>query len=367
MKIPLAKPIFDEEMQVAATEALQNERFVLGESVFKFEEEFARYCGAKHAVSTSSGTSALQISLLALGVNQGDYVITSPFSFIATANAVLHANAVPIFADVLIENYNIDPALIKKKVTDRVKAVIPVHLYGFPANMNSILEISQKYDLAVVEDASQAHGAEYFGNKVGAIGDVGCFSFYPSKNMTVCGDGGMIVTNNEDVAKAAAKLRDCGRVSHYEHDVVGFTSRLNTVNAAIGRVQLRKLDLWNAKRRGFAELYRRLLSDLEDVVLPQNGGRSIKPVYHLYVIRNSLRDDLKSWLEGCGIQCGVHYSIPIHLQPIYRRLFGYKTGDFPHSELLSRTVISLPIFPELKKRGVEYICEMIRQFFEKRG
>ncbi|MGD9130298.1 MAG: DegT/DnrJ/EryC1/StrS family aminotransferase [Candidatus Bathyarchaeota archaeon] len=367
MKIPLAKPIFDEEMQHAATEALQNEHFVLGESVLKFEEEFARFCGAKYAVSTSSGTSALQISLLALGVSQGDHVITSPFSFIATANSVLHANAVPMFADIDTGNYNVDPKLVEKKITKRVKAVIPVHLYGFPADMNSILEISQKFGLAVVEDACQAHGAEYFGQRVGGIGDVGCFSFYPSKNMTVCGDGGMIVTNTEKVAKAARKLRDCGRVSHYEHDVIGFTSRLNTVNAAVGRVQLRKLDSWNEKRRDVAKLYGRLLSDLDEMVLPPQGGSDIKPVYHLYVIRTGLRDELKSWLGDCGVQCGVHYSIPIHLQPIYRQLFGYKKGDFPQSELLSKTTLSLPMFPELKKQEIEYICEKIHQFFEKRG
>ena len=367
VKIPLAMPIFDEEMRIAATEALQNERFVLGESVFKFEEEFARYCGAKYAVSTSSGTSALQISLLALDVKPGDHVITSPFSFIATANAVLHANAVPVFADIDIENYNVDPELVEKKITNRVKAVIPVHLYGFPADMNSILEISQKFGFAVVEDACQAHGAEYFGQKVGGIGDVGCFSFYPSKNMTVCGDGGMIVTNNEEVAKAAAKFRDCGRVSHYEHDVIGFTSRLNTVNAAVGRVQLRKLDSWNEKRRSVAKLYGSLLSDLDEVVLPQHGGPDIKPVYHLFVIRTGLRDELKSWLEDCGVQCGVHYSIPIHLQPVYRRLFGYKNGDFPQSELLSKMTLSLPMFPELKRGEIEYVCEKIHQFFEKRG
>jgi perosamine synthetase len=185
VKIPLAKPIFDEEMQGAATEALQNERFVLGESVFKFEEEFAGYCGGKYAVSTSSGTSALQISLLALGVKHRDHVITSPFSFVATGNAVLHANAVPVFADVDIANYNVDPQLVKRKATNRVKAVIPVHLYGFPADMNSILEISEMFGFAVVEDACQAHGAEYFGRRAGAIGDVGCFSFYPSKKMMV--------------------------------------------------------------------------------------------------------------------------------------------------------------------------------------
>jgi len=363
MKIPLASPVFDDEMKKAAVDALCSERFVLGESVFKFEEEFARYCGARYAVSTSSGTSALHLSLLALGAKRGDHVITTPASFVATANAALYVNAVPVFADIDIETYNVDPELLEKKVTGKTRAVIPVHLYGFPADMNSILEISREHGFAVVEDACQAHGAEYYGRKVGSIGDVGCFSFYPPKNMTVCGDGGMVVTNDEKIARIIAKLRDCGRASHYEHDMVGFTFRLNTVNAAIGRVQLRRLEGWNERRRAIAKLYDSLLCDLEEVVLPPNGESVVKPVYHLYVIRTRFRDELKAWLEQNGVQCGVHYPLPIHLQPVYRRLFGYKDGDFPNSELLCKTALSLPMFPGLEKQGVEYICEKIHEFF----
>lgn len=363
MKIPLAKPVFDEAMKNAALDALQNERFVMGESVFKFEEEFARYCGVKHAVSTSSGTSALQLSLIALGVKGGDEVITTPYSFVATANAVLHAGAVPVFADIDDRTFNIDPNLAKGKLTVKTGAVIPVHLFGFPADMKSILDVFGDHGCAVVEDACQAHGAEYYGRKVGALGDVGCFSFYPSKNMTVCGDGGMVVTNDEDVAHKVAKLRDCGRASHYEHDMIGFTARLNTVNAAIGRVQLRKLDEWNERRRAVAKSYGGLLSDLDEVVLPPDGGCGIVPVYHLYVIRTNFRDELRAWLEQNGVQCGIHYPIPIHLQPIYRRLFGYKEGDFPKSELLCKTALSLPMFPELGKGEVEYICGKIHEFF----
>ncbi len=352
-------------MKSAAVDALQNERFVLGESVFKFEEEFARYCGTKYAVSTSSGTSALQLSLLALGVGLGDQVITSPFSFIATANAALHNGSLPVFADVEVKTYNIDPKIIREKVTEKVRAVIPVHLFGFPADMNSILGSCQGHTLAVVEDACQAHGAEYFGRKVGTIGDAGCFSFYSSKNMTVCGDGGMVVTNNEEVAEKVARLRDCGRVSHYEHDLIGYTARLNTVNAAIGRVQLRRLDEWNAKRREHAMLYESLLSGLDDIILPPGENPNVKPVYHLYVIIviTSFRNQLKDWLEKNGIQCGIHYPIPIHLQPIYRKLFGYSKGDFPNSEFLSETVLSLPMFPDLKREEVKYICEKIGEFF----
>jgi perosamine synthetase len=365
VKIPLAKPVFDEEMRNAALDALQNERFVMGESVFKFEEEFARYCGVKYAVSTSSGTSALHLSLIALGIKGGEEVITTSYSFVATANVALHVGAVPVFADIDAKTYNIDPKLAKEKLTSKTRAIIPVHLFGYPADMRSILDFFRDRGCAVVEDACQAHGAEYYGRKVGTLGDIGCFSFYPSKNMTVCGDGGMVVTNDEDVARKVAKLRDCGRASHYEHDMIGFTARLDTVKAAIGRVQLRRLDEWNERRRAIAELYGRLLSDLDEVVLPPDGGCGIVPVYHLYVIRTSFRDKLKVWLEQNEVQCGVHYPIPIHLQPIYQRLFGYKEGDFPKSELLCKTALSLPMFPELGKEHVEYICEKIHEFFAK--
>lgn len=364
MKIPQASPIFDDEMKEAAVDALASERFVSGESVFRFEEEFARYCGADYAVSTCSGTSALLLSLLALGAGRGDHVITTPASFIATANVALHVNATPLFADIDIETYNIDPERLRKKVTKKTKVVIPVHLYGFPADMDSILETSDQHGFAVVEDSCQAHGAEYRGRKTGTIGDVGCFSFYPAKNMTVCGDGGMVVTNNEKVARTVAKLRDCGRVSHYEHDMVGFTSRLNTVNAAIGRVQLRRLDRWNDKRRTIARWYDSLLSDLDELVLPPKEEPVVRPVYHLYVIRTRSRDKLRAWMEQNGVQCGVHYPLPIHLQPIYRKLFSYKEGAFPNSELLCETALSLPMFPDLEKQEVGYVCEKIHEFLD---
>lgn len=368
VKIPLSKPIFDSEMGNAALDALRNEWFVMGESVFKFEEEFARYCGTRYAVSTSSGTFALQLALIALGVNREEHVITTPYSFVATANAVLYVGGVPIFADIDLRTGNIDPALAKQKLTNKTSAVVPVHLYGFPADMKRIIEIFGERGCAVVEDACQAHGAEYYGQRVGALGHVGCFSFYSSKNMTVCGDGGMVVTNDKDVALQVAKLRDCGRASHYEHDLIGFTARLNTVNAAIGRVQLRRLDELNERRRDCAKLYDSLLKDVEGLVLPPNGDSDIKPVYHLYVVRTGARarDKLKAWLEQRGVQCEVHYPLPIHLQPIYRKLFAHKAGEFPKSELLSRTALSLPMFPELRRNEIEYICENVRGFFNAR-
>jgi len=217
-----------------------------------------------------------------------------------------------------------------------------------------------------VEDACQAHGAEYAGKKAGAIGDVGCFSFYPSKNMTVCGDGGMLVTNDEDVAKLSAKLRDCGRKSQYEHDVVGYTSRLNTVNAAIGRVQLRRLDEWNKKRVQVASLYNNLLSDVAEVGVPPRGTSEIKPVYHVYVVKAKRRDALREWLQKNGVGCGVHYPLPIPLQPVYRRMFGYEDAEYPVSKQLSEECLSLPIYPSLGEDDVRYVCDMIREFYSMR-
>ena len=363
--IPLATPAFDEEMENAALNALRNEHFVLGEDVFKFEEEFAKYIGTKYAVSTGSGTSALQLSLLALGISCSDQVITTPFSFIATSNAILHAGAIPVFADIEAKTCCIDPEKLKQNITSRTKILLPVHLYGYPCDMKQILEIAENSNLQVIEDACQAHGAEFNGLKTGAIGKVGCFSFYPSKNMTVCGDGGMITTNDEKIAKDIAKLRDCGRKSKYEHDVIGYTSRLNTVNAAIGRVQLKRLDEWNKKRIQNAFAYSKLLSDLDEITLPPSGDTHIKPVYHLYVIRTKYQEELKEWLQKNGVQCGVHYPLPISLQPIYKELFKFKGGEYPVSEVVSQTCLSLPISPSLTKDDAHYVCEKIHEFYEK--
>ena len=362
--IPMGCPVFDEEMEVAAVNALRNERYVLGEDVFKFEEEFARYVGTRYAVSTSSGTNALQLSFLALGLSAGDEVVTSAFSFVASANAVIHAGSLPKFADIDARTYNVDPNEMVKATTKQTRALLPVHLYGYPCNMTEIVDFAKSRGLKVVEDACQGHGGVYKGKKLGAIGDVGCFSFYPSKNMTVCGDGGMIVTDNETVAKTAAKLRDCGRISRYEHDVIGYTSRLNTANAAIGRIQLKRLDDWNRKRVGLASLYDAYLSDIEEVAIAPQPCSGIEPVYHLYVIRAERRDELNAWLLKKGIQCGIHYPFPIPMQPIYRRLFGFKEDDFPQSLAASRSCLSLPMYPFLPKEDIEYICGQIRDFYK---
>jgi perosamine synthetase len=365
-KIPLAKPVFNKEMEKAAVNALWNERFVLGESVYKFEEEFAKYCGADYAVSTNSGTDALQIALKALGVAQGQQVITSPASFIASSNVILHVGAALIFSDIDLETYTIDSTQIKQAVRKRTKAVIPVHLYGYPADMDSINEIAEKHGLFIIEDACQAHGALYKGKKAGTLGEVACFSFYPSKNMTVAGDGGILVTNDKKVASKASKLRDCGRRSQYVHDLIGYTARLNTVNASIGRVQLKHLDEWNEKRRINAEIYNSLLSGIDELVLPPKGDGRTRPVYHLYVVRTKNRDGLKVFLESNGIQCGIHYVLPIHLQPIYKRMYGFKEGMYPKSEALCRTCLSIPMFPDLTRNQINFVCEKMHEFFAAR-
>ena len=364
-RIPLCNPILDKEMKAAALNALETEPFVLGEEVYKFEEEFAHYCGVKYGVSTNSGTVALQFSLIALGIEgKESHVITTPLSFIATANAIVHANSTPVFADIEAKTFCISTNQISKRISPAVKAIIPVHLYGYPADMQEITEISEDHDIKVVEDACQAHGAEYKGLKTGGIGDIGCFSFYPSKNMTVGGDGGMVVTNDEEIAQQVSKLRDCGRKSKYEHDIIGYTARLNTVNAAIGRVQLRRIDKWNGERRRKAALYDSLLADLNGVMLPPSGDSQIKPVYHVYVIRARKREELKRWLENFGIYCGVHYPLPIHLQPIYKKLFGFKEGEYPQSELVSQNCLSIPLYPDLSDDKIECISNKIREFYE---
>ena len=363
MKIPLGKKFFDEEMEQAAVDALRNERFVLGESVHKFEEEFARYCGTDYAVSASSGTDALKIAMLTAGIRPGQAVVTSPASFIASANAIIYAQGVPVFSDINLETNNIDTLKLEKTITTKTKAVIPVHLYGYPADMNSINDLAEKRDLVVIEDACQAHGALYHGKKTGSLGLAGCFSFYPTKNMTVGGDGGMITTNDEKIAVAAAKLRDCGRKSRYVHDALGFTSRLNSVNAAIGRVQLRRLDAWNESRRKAAKMYDRSLEGVGDLILPPKESAEIEPVYHLYVIRTKYRDELKSWLESQSIECGIHYVLPIHLQPIYQEMFGYKEGAYPNAEELCETCLTIPIFPNITPDELQYVSQNINKFF----
>jgi perosamine synthetase len=336
----------------------------MGESVYKFEEEFAKFCGVKHAVATNSGTFALQLSLEALGINTQDQVLTTPNSFIATANSIYFAGATPKFADVNPDTFNLDPAKAQHRMGKEVKALMPVHLYGYPAEMDQFVTLAKENNCAIVEDCCQAHGAKYYGKRVGSMGNVGCFSFYPSKNMTVCGDGGMAVTNDGDIAKTISKLRDCGRKSHYEHDIFGITARLNTVNAAVGRVQLQRLEEWNNKRRNVARLYNKLLVDIEGLDLPPAETNQVTPVYHLYVVRTDYRDELKTFLEASGIQCGIHYPVPIHLQPVYKQAYGYTEGTYPVTEQLCSQVLSLPMYPDMPQESIEKVANKIREFYQ---
>ena len=360
-KIPLMRPVVDEEMLQAAMYSLQNEKLVMGESVFKFEEEFARYCGSQYAVSTGSGTAALQIALQSMKIGPNDVVMTTPFSFFATSNAVIHAGTQPRFADVEDTGFNLDPAKVEAKLTPKTRVIIPVHLYGQPARMNEFRDLAEDKGISIVEDACQAHGAEYDGRRVGSLGDTACFSFYTSKNMTVCGDGGMIVTDDEEVADAARSFRDCGRASKYTMSRIGYTSRLNTVNAAIGRVQLRKLDGWNETRRRIADLYRRTLEGARGITLPPTETPKETPVYHLFVVRSERRDQLAAYLERNGVEAAIHYPVPIHLQVPYRAEYGYSEGSFPLAEKLARQVLSLPIHPAITEEEVLTVCRLVRE------
>jgi perosamine synthetase len=360
-KFNLSGPVCDQEMKAAALNALENDRYINGENVIKFEEEFAAYIGTKYAVSTSSGTHALHFALTAVGVKEGVGVLTSPYSFVATANSIIHARGTPQFADIEPDSFTINPDEAKKHVKNGTKVLLPVHLCGFPADMNKILTVAEEKNLCVVEDACQAHGATYDGKRVGRIGVAGCFSFYPSKNMTVLGDGGMVTSNSEEIALSVSKLRDAGRKSKYEHDVIGYTARLSSVSAAIGRVQLRRLDDWNAKRKKIATQYINQLKELDQIKLPLSKSSKIDPVYSLFAIRTPVRDALKFWLEKSGVECGIHYPIPIHLQPAYKKIGDF--GSFPQSENLAETCLSLPIHQNLKDDDVNFVCEQIKAFF----
>ena len=362
-KIHLASPIIDAEMKAAALAALENEMMVMGESVFKFEEEFAKYCGTKYAVSTASGTAALSITFQALNIGHGNEVITTPFSFIATANSIVHAGADPIFADVEDSGMNLSPRKTRAKIGSKTRALMPVHLYGHPSRIDEFQDIAAESGLSLIEDACQAHGAEFKGRKIGSVGDAGCFSFYPAKNMTVGGDGGIITTNNEEMADAARSIRDCGRDknSKYYHGRIGFTSRLNTVNAAIGRIQLKRLEAWNEARRRISEQYRKELENVRDIILPPLEASFEKAVYHLFVIRTKFRDQVKNRLADNGIETGIHYPRPIHLQAPYRQKYGYAEGAFPLSESLSNEVLSLPMYPTLAEKEVVRVCDALKK------
>ncbi len=345
--IPFFQQKVTDEMKDAVNTVLENEKFILGESVFKFEEEFAKYIGTKYAVAVNSGNSALQLSLIALGLGKNSKIITSTNSFIASANCILMVGGIPILTDINSGDGNIDIS----NVSEKSDGIIPVHIYGNPCDFESIKAKSEEEKIPIIEDACQAHGAEYNNKKVGSLGDVGCFSFYPTKNMTVGGDGGMVTTNNEDVAKTIISLRDNGRQTQSEHDKLGYTMRLNTINAAIGRVQLKQLDHMNSKRREIAQIYKKNIGE-ENFLIENSNGVS---VYHQIVLKHEKRDKIIEYLKKNEIGYAIHYSIPIHKQPLYLS-YGF---NLQKSEKFSSQILSLPSYPSLPHENIKIICEKI--------
>jgi dTDP-4-amino-4,6-dideoxygalactose transaminase len=346
------KPEVDEAIQ----RVIANTSFILGEEVKGFEEAFAAFCGVRYAVGVASGTAALHLALLACDVGPGDEVITSPHTFVATAETICHAGARPVFADIDLASYNIAPTQVEAAITPRTKAIIPVHLYGQPADMDPLLDIARHHGLKVIEDAAQAHGAEYNGQRAGTLGDVACFSFYPGKNLGAYGDGGMVVTSDAEIADGVRLLRNHGRHSKYEHLIVGYGERLDALQAAILGVKLRHLDEWNERRRQVASRYRELLAN-HAIQVPQEVD-GVRHVYHQFVVRVQDRDAVRERLKGDGIAAGVHYPIPLHLQPALAWL-EYQEGDFPNAEWAAREVLSLPIYPEITEEQIAQVAQSL--------
>jgi dTDP-4-amino-4,6-dideoxygalactose transaminase len=353
---PLKKEIMTEIEGV-----LDNMELFLGENVFQLESEFAKYCQTRFAVGVGSGTDALYLSLRAVGVGRGDEVITVANTFIATAEAIVQTGAQPVFVDIDADTYTIDATKVEAAITERTKAILPVHLYGYPADMDRIMAIARKHGLRVIEDACQAHGAEYKGVKVGTIGDAGAFSFYCSKNLGAYGEGGMVVTKDREIATQVQVLRDHGRNGKYQHAVMGTNSRLDELQSAILRVKLRHLDEWNTMRRALAAEYNRQLFGIEEIVRPTERPHA-EHVYHLYVIRTPDREGLSTWLRKHNIATGVHYPIPIHLQQAWLAV-GYSGGSLPITEASSQEILSLPMYPELTVDQVHYICQSVKDYF----
>jgi len=345
------------EIDEAIQEVIDKSAFIMGEKVEQFEDDFAAYCGVKYGVGTSSGTTALHLALLACGVTGGDEVITVPYTFIATAEAISQTGARVVFVDIEDKSYTMDSEKVEQAITKKTKAIIPVHLFGHPADMDKIAKIARKYNLVVIEDACQAHGAEYGGRRVGGLGDIACFSFYPSKNLGAYGDAGMLVTNDTELAERASLLRNHGYTGKYYHQVEGYNYRLDAIQSAVLRVKLRHLEEWTEKRRRNAKLYDELLEGSQ-VATPIEMEYA-KHVYHLYVVKVKNRDKLYLKLKQNGISVAVHYPLPLHLQEAYRYL-GHKKGDFPISEACSESLLSLPMFPELTQEEIKRIVDIIK-------
>jgi dTDP-4-amino-4,6-dideoxygalactose transaminase len=345
-------------IDAAMASVIGRSAFIGGSELDEFQQWFASFCGVRHALGVSSGTRALELVLRGLGIGKGDDVVTSANTFIATAAAISASGARPVFADVEEASCNLDPAAFESAITPRTKAVVPVHLYGRPAAMRDILDIASQRGIAVVEDAAQAHGAKSRGKRAGSLGTAGCFSFYPTKNLGAFGDGGLVTTDDGRLAAQIALLRDHGRSSKYEHDAIGYTARLDNLQAAVLRVQADMLDDWNARRRQAARWYRDALP--AGLWYPADDPAD-EPVYHLFVVCVPRRDEFRAHLEANGVATGVHYPVPLHLQPAYREL-GYSVGDFPVTERLAHDIVSLPMHPFLRRDQAEHVAAVAADF-----
>lgn len=356
-KVALSKVYIDDEIRRVVLDVIDSGWFVLGERLREFERSFATYMGVKHAVGVSSGTAAIQCALLALGVGAGDEVIVPSNTTIPTVEPILLLGARPIFAEIDPLTYTLDPASVRDKISKKTKAILPVHLYGHPSKMDELLELANSSGSFLIEDCAQAHGALFSGKKVGSLGNAGCFSFYPSKNMTVCGDGGMVITDDDSIADKVRLNRNHGFADKYKAVLVGSNFRLNEIQAAIGSVQLKHLDDFNALRRRWAGRYRELLGE-ESITLPREMEWAFH-VFHLYVVRVERRDDLLSYLNAHGVGAAVHYPIPCHMQPALSHL---PRVELRVTESLTREILTLPMHPALAEEDVEYVAETIREF-----
>lgn len=346
------------DIDAAIARVIERTQFIMGSEVRDFEREFADFCRVKHCIGTASGTAAIHLALFVAGIGAGDEVITTTFTFTATAEAICHAGAKPVFVDIDPETYNLDPDAVERAITLRTKAIIPVHLYGLPAEMDALLEMAKRHNLFVLEDAAQAHGAEYRGTRIGNLGHAAIFSFYPGKNLGAYGDAGAIVTNDDQFANHARMLSDHGRTDKYTHTEVGFGYRLDSMQAAILRAKLPHLEAWNETRRAHAARYRELLGGL-DLTLPYEPEH-VKAVYHMFAIRVAERDTVAERLKAKGVATGVHYPIPLHIQPAYANL-GYKQGDLPISEAVAAQELSLPMYPELTDEQMQTVAGALKE------
>ena len=358
--------LIKQEVDAAIRKVLENGQFILGAEVEALEKEVARYCGVKYGIGVASGTDALLLALLACGIKPGDEVITTPFTFVATAEAIVRCGGTPVFVDIDPRTFNLNPAKIEAKIGNKTKAILPVHLFGQAADMDPILELCRKHSLKLIEDCAQAIGAEYKGKKVGSLGDAGCFSFFPSKGIGAYGDGGLVTTDNPEIAEMVKILRQHGAKVSYYYSLHGFNSRLDALQAAILRIKLRYLDDWNELRREKASLYAQQLGQLDSIVLPHNEKHSPSSFsYYTIRLKDSKidRSRLRKHLESEGIQTAVYYPLSLHLQEVYQPL-DYKQGDFAESERAQGEVLSLPMYPELSEEQIEEIARAIKTYIQ---